>query len=139
MNLDDFEQRLRRQPLRPVPPAWRDAILRSAAAGHSSRSSTLNPQPSTCWRDWLWPSPAAWAGLAATWVVILALNHAAAPQLSATGPRFAGGINSYVLFSRLAEETDLVSEMPTAPPTAERPRRAIPGPRSDARRRSLSA
>ena len=139
MNLDDFEARLSRQPLRPVPPAWRDEVLRSAAAGHSSRSSTLNPQPSTFWRSWLWPSPVAWAGLAATWVVILALNHAAAPPMSASGPRFAGSINSYVLLSRLAEETDLLSETPTAPPAAERPRRAIPGPRSDARRRILSA
>jgi hypothetical protein len=133
MNLDDFEARLGRQPLRPVPPAWRDAIL------DSSRPSTLNPQPSTSWRSWLWPSPVAWAGLAATWVVILALNHAAAPQLSATGPRFAGSINSYVLFTRLAEETGLLSETPTAPPAAERPRRAIPGPRSDVPRRILSA
>ncbi len=135
MNLDDFEARLRRQPLRPVPPAWREAIL------DSSQPSTINPQPSTCWRDWLWPSPVAWAGLAATWVVILALNHAAGPQMSAGGPRFAGSINSYVLLTRLAEEPqfDLFSETPTAPPAAERPRRAIPGPRSDARRRILSA
>jgi hypothetical protein len=83
----------------------------------------------------------AWAGLAATWVVILALNYAAAPPLSAGGPRFAGSINGYVLFSRLAEEPqfDLLSETPTAPPAAERPRRTNPGPRSDARRRILSA
>jgi len=74
-------------------------------------------------------------------MLILALNHAAAPPLSASGPRFAGSVGNYLLLSRLAEQTqfDLFSETPATPPAAERPRRATPGPRSDARRRSLSA
>jgi hypothetical protein len=72
-------------------------------------------------------------------MLILALNHAAAPPMSASGPRFAGSVGNYLLLSRLAEETDLLSETPATPPAAERPRRATPGPRSDARRRILSA
>ena len=78
MNADDFEKRLQRQPLRPVPKGWRAEILSAARnvtdTEHATRSllSTLNAQLSTL----LWPSPHAWAGLAAVWVVILAVNFA---------------------------------------------------------------
>src|SRR5438034_11420653 len=94
MNLDDFEQRLQRQPSRTVPGEWREEILSAAKASsthvHASRInlerwrdarqflhwrsllSTLNSQLST----FLWPSPAAWAGLAAIWLVILVVNSA---------------------------------------------------------------
>src|ERR1043166_6695073 len=83
MNTDDFEKKLQRRPLRQVPPAWRADILcaaRNAAAvqrgtrntEHATRSflSTLNSQLSTL----LWPSPRAWAGLAALWLLMLAVN-----------------------------------------------------------------
>lgn len=86
----DFEQRLRRQPVKKVPEAWRADILSAARQArpihHSSfvirhslaaseRSgggwlSTFNYRLSTL----LWPHPKAWAGLAAVWVVIVALN-----------------------------------------------------------------
>jgi hypothetical protein len=78
--MDDFEQQLSRQPLRPVPAAWREEILTAAEssaatrhappAARSSWLSTLNSQLSTL----LWPHPKAWAGLAAVWVLILAVN-----------------------------------------------------------------
>lgn len=92
MNTDDFEQHLRRQPLRPVPPAWRDEIL--ATARQSDRQAVGMPPAAAggpSWtavlRDWLWPHPAAWAGLAAGWVLVAALNTVAdAPLLTATGP-----------------------------------------------------
>jgi len=36
------------------------------------------PAPETMsWRQWLWPCPRAWAGLAAAWLVILGMNLAA--------------------------------------------------------------
>ena len=77
---DDFEQHLRRQPLRPVPGEWRGEILAAARAAQpsfqsspvarSSWLSTLNTRLSTIF----WPHPKAWAGLAAVWVFILLLN-----------------------------------------------------------------
>ena len=84
MNCEDqFEHRLQRQPPRSIPPAWRSEILNAARRAascrmlpmpaHRSFLSTLNPQLSTI----LWPHPRAWAGLAAVWLVILALNFAA--------------------------------------------------------------
>ena len=84
---DEFENHLRRQPPRELPPHWRAQILtgteRTAMcpAPHASRLrvwlSTINYQPSTALR---------WSPLAAAWLVILALNHAArdpAPLVSA--------------------------------------------------------
>ena len=96
MNPDDFEKHLQRQPLRQVPGEWREEILSAARQAslpqHAPRTthhappspsllSTLHPQLSTL----LWPHPAAWAGLAAVWLVILGLNlttRDASPRLA---------------------------------------------------------
>jgi len=85
MNMDDFEHKLQRQPLRQVPAGWREEILAAAEVNRRNRPvreftfaaatfrrlrSTLNAQLSAI----LWPHPKAWAGLAAVWVVILAAD-----------------------------------------------------------------
>jgi hypothetical protein len=77
---EPFERRLSRQPLRQVPHEWRAEILLAARdvqpACHSSPvtrhslPSTLVSRLSTIF----WPHPKAWAGLAAVWVFIFALN-----------------------------------------------------------------
>ena len=63
--MNDFEDRLRRTPLRMPPPEWRDQIL--AAPAHRN------------WRAELWPSLSAWAALAAVWLVLLAIERLTAP------------------------------------------------------------
>ena len=83
--MDNFEQKLQRQPLRQIPAEWRGEILVAADVNRRDRPvreftfaatpfgrflSTLNAQLSTM----LWPHPQAWAGLAAIWVLILAVN-----------------------------------------------------------------
>jgi hypothetical protein len=50
--MDEFEQFLKQQPLREVPPAWRREILAAAA-----KPEVLPPW----WREWLWLSPSALA------------------------------------------------------------------------------
>ena len=80
MKPDDFEQRLARQPVKEIPGDWRAEILSAARAvpsaphaasvTHHGWLSTLNFQLST----FFWPHPKAWAGLAAVWVCIVALN-----------------------------------------------------------------
>ena len=71
MNTEDqFEQRLRRQPVKSIPSAWREEILSTARAA-SPRLSTLDPRPGVLsiirhqLSTLLWPHPKAWAGLAA--------------------------------------------------------------------------
>ena len=83
--MDDFEQKLQRQPLRQIPGEWREEILVAADVNRRNRPvreftfaattfrrllSTLNHQLSTL----LWPHPKAWAGLAAVWILILAVD-----------------------------------------------------------------
>ncbi len=76
---ENFEQRIKRQSLRQIPGEWRAEILSAANAAQPSRHSplvarhwpsTLNHQLSTVF----WPHPKAWAGLAAVWIFIFALN-----------------------------------------------------------------
>jgi hypothetical protein len=74
--MDQFERRLSREPLREIPAEWREEILAAATSHHPlpverrSFLSTLNSQLSTI----LWPHPAAWASLAAVWIFIFAVD-----------------------------------------------------------------
>ena len=75
MKMDDFEQKLERQALRQIPAEWRGEILSAAKcasrpAPRTSFLSTFNHQLSTL----LWPHPKAWAGLAAVWILIFAVD-----------------------------------------------------------------
>ena len=76
MNLDPFEQQLRRQPLRTVPEGWKEEILSAARLAGTRASGELAPRvpAGPWWRAWLWPNPTAWAALAAMWVVIIGLH-----------------------------------------------------------------
>jgi hypothetical protein len=79
MKPDDFERRLERQPMRPVPPGWRAEILRAAERAAPRRWASPASGPMRWWREWLWPCPPAWAGMAAAWLVTLVLNLTVAP------------------------------------------------------------
>jgi len=78
MNYDDFEQRLKRQPPRQIPAEWREEIL--TAAGRWSKDESRaqqRPWPSSLvsrLSSVLWPHPVAWAGLAAVWIFIFAVD-----------------------------------------------------------------
>ena len=53
--MNDFENELKKQPLRRVPESWRAQILRGAGA------DTLKREHQPWWAVLLWPSPKAWA------------------------------------------------------------------------------
>jgi hypothetical protein len=81
MNTDDFEQTLKRQPLRPLPAAWRTEVLAAARAAAdptpsaaAARRRSESPLAARL-RSWLWPHPVAWGGVAAAWLLILALAY----------------------------------------------------------------
>jgi hypothetical protein len=136
MNSNDFEKRLQGQPMRELPSEWRNEILaiaqQAADPQHAARNtrsvshflSTINHQLST----FLWPSPKAWAGLAAVWIAILAINHSvggASQQIAAnlTPP-------SLQIMLAIQQQVRFSTERPNA---SEAPSLVLPGPRSERR------
>jgi hypothetical protein len=133
-SMDDFEKRIQRLPPRPVPPEWREEILRNAhavdrrapdAARPGGLLSTLNHQLSTL----LWPHPRAWAGLASLWILIFALKlstrdeRSIAGKISPVSPEVSAELRQQKLFfAELAGTT----EGQAAPPS----KLFLPRPRS---------
>ena len=146
----DLEARLQRIPLRPVPSKWRAETLSQAKAGASSARVSKAALVSRQWRsssshlsDWisalLWPSPKAWAGLAAAWLVLLTLNHSLVTSNA--------GTTSVVSMSKETlmigrEEQRLLAELigpATDSATADRPKPGVPKPRSELHLKLLNA
>ena len=136
MNTDDFEKRLQHQQLREIPGEWRTEILGAAQTASGSRHSTLDTRPAgflstlrAQLSTLLWPCPQAWAGLAAVWVVILAMSYNPEPSTKmakVTPP-------SPELVAALKEQRRLYLELAglQSQEVAEQPKTAKPGPRSE--------
>jgi len=69
--MNDFENELKKQPLRRVPEHWRAQILREAGSRGRSPSRTA-----PWWTALLWPSPKAWGTLAAAWAMMIMFSIA---------------------------------------------------------------
>ena len=138
MNLDDFEQRLQRQPMRPPPADWRKQILSVAQAASSDfQKLPVSPAP-TSWQTLhratkalLWPAPRAWAGLVLIWLAILAVNHWSADEARGYALRTSGAPSE--LINAWKEQEQLLVELigPSKSPVADRPKPVSPRPRSD--------
>ena len=150
MSPDDFEKRLQRQPLRQIPPEWRQEILSAArhasSPHHASRIShhvpaspsllsTIHHQLSTL----LWPQPRAWAGLAAAWLIILGINLTTRDASTAV-TRHASPVSPQV-FMAFHEQERLLAELlgPRETPVAERPKPSPARPRSERHREMMTA
>ncbi|HTD88170.1 MAG TPA: hypothetical protein VK850_16465 [Candidatus Binatia bacterium] len=72
--MNDFEDELKKQPIRRVPEHWRAQILREAGSRERSAPNGCHNEP--WWAALLWPSPKAWGALAATWVVMIGFSVA---------------------------------------------------------------
>ena len=128
MKPDDLEQHLQRRPLRSIPGEWRSEILKAARSVRRPQPATRNPQPTTAWREWLWPCPQAWAGLAAVWIVVLLFNLASRdPVRVAKAPNPAPALE---LFVALREHRRLLAELIGTPHLIEPQKPFEPKPRS---------
>ncbi len=133
--MEQFEHRLSRQPLRQVPHEWRGEILAAAntpmhTASNVTRPgflSTLNHQLSTVF----WPHPKAWTGLAAVWVLILAVDFSTRD----TSPRIAEKSlpPSPEVIVELKKQQRLFAELMGSrePLDADRQKAFVPKPRSE--------
>ena len=135
-NPDPLESLLRRQPTRPVPPAWRDEILRAARAAAASRPAPVERPRAAGWlAALLWPHPVAWAGLAAIWLVVLGLNLAS-PEPSRHEMARETAPPSPQMRELLQQQEQLLAELigPARRPEADRPK-----PRSQRADEALNA
>ncbi len=143
MNRDEqFENRLRKIPQRPIPAAWREDILTAARAAASAQRTPARTHGAL--RDaliqWLWPHPAAWAGLAAAWVLIFGLSVAGRDPAQAEFARRAAPPSPELrellrqqeqVLAELTEPSESARTAPAQPPTAQ--------PRSERREDLLNA
>lgn len=133
MNHDDFEQELRRQPLRQIPAEWRAEIL-GAATSHPpspfarrSLFSTLNAQLAAI----LWPHPAAWAGLAAVWIFIFAVDFSTRDNAAPIAGKLSSPTTEVMVEVR--QQQRLLAELigPRDVREADRSKSLMPRPRSE--------
>jgi hypothetical protein len=134
--MDDFEQKLQRQPLRQVPGEWREEIL-AAATGRGSRVE--NREQEGCWpstlvsrlSSLLWPHPKAWAGLAAVWILILAVDFSARDKTPVMAEKTAPPSPEVIV--ELRRQQRLLAELigPRDTRDADRSKPLVPQPRSE--------
>jgi hypothetical protein len=133
MTPDNLEQRLRDLPVRSVPGAWREDILRAAHQAAHPREESAKARLAPGWRVWFWPCPEAWAGLAAAWCVILLL-HLGSGQTENEHTRYAARPPMPAsLWLALDKEHRLLADLNLARSTPSRPPPIVPRPRSDRR------
>jgi len=122
MKNDDFEQFLASQPLRSIPPEWRAKILQTA--GRRRPLERKEPAGSS-WRELLWPSPMAWAGVAGAWLLIIGMNIAAQPPVGKiTTPASAASLDDSTAIMQerqLVQEFSQLEEAPAEPPRQRHP------------------
>jgi hypothetical protein len=108
----DFEKRLQDQPMRELPGQWRARILAPA-----------KPSP-PWWREWLWPCPQAWAGLAAVWLVICVMHLAEGRNPSQHA--MASVAISHQEIVELRHQQEMLAEIISPPEPAEPPEQTSP-------------
>ena len=133
--MEQFERRLSRQPFRQVPAEWREEIL--AVAGRDSRvegqaqkwlwPSSLVSRLSSV----LWPHPVAWAGLAAVWIFIFAVDFSTRDNAPAMAEKFSPPTTEVIVEVR--QQQRLLAELigPREAHDADRSKSLAPRPRSE--------
>jgi hypothetical protein len=131
--MNEFEQKLQRQPLREIPGEWRGEILAAADVNRREavRAFTSAATIRLRLREFFWPAPAAWAGLAAVWIFIFALNFSmrdktpmVAEKASPPSPEIVAELRQQkLLFAELIGANDLR--------VADRQKFFLPKPRSE--------
>jgi hypothetical protein len=132
--MENFEKRLSRQPLRKIPGEWRGEILVAADVNRREgvRAFTSAATIRSRVREIFWPAPAAWAGLAAAWIFIFAVNFSMRDNSSSrVAEKFAPPSPEVIV--ELKKQQRLFAELmdPRETPDADRQKIFSPKPRSE--------
>jgi hypothetical protein len=130
--MNEFEQRLRQVPVKPIPGEWRAEILAAAEAKQPSlergvhAASTWQARITAILCSLFWPHPRAWAGLAAVWVVI-AILHFSQPDDSPVLAEKSAPPSADTL-ADLRQQQQMLAELlgPYGAGEADRPKRSGP-------------
>lgn len=138
-DMEPFEQRLKRQPLRPIPADWRKEILTAAAEAVPTRHARAADNRSfiAVLRERVtslfWPHPVAWAALGAVWMLIFGIHfsirdQAASPVMAEKTP-----VASPVVVAELRQQKQMLAELMGGGDAREVDRQKIftPRPRSE--------
>ncbi len=112
-----------------------DQVINAAQPATRASRPTPGSRPAVWWRELLWPSPQAWAGLAAVWVVILAADFAT-PEAKPTFEASHVTPPSPQMRQILKEQKKMLAELGgvTEKLEARQTRGVAPQPRSERRK-----
>jgi anti-sigma factor RsiW len=110
---------------------WSRAIL-SAAGSKPAHRLAPGILLNTLWRELIWPCRRAWAGMAASWLVVWAINLGLADTQETTASALSP--SAPTMFQAFEEQRRILAELlpPAGSQPAEPPRRS-PQPRSERR------
>jgi anti-sigma factor RsiW len=120
--------------LEPTPAArmrWARAV-QEAGAPSAIPHPPLNRFRRIVWGELIWPSRYAWSGMAAIWVLMLAINaHLSDPQAGGVGARAS---SSQEMMQAWLEQNRVLAELVQPSFTVPAPPPKLPRPRSQAER-----
>jgi hypothetical protein len=131
--MNEFEQKISRQPLKRIPREWRAEILAATKSVSVPGRKEFDAEAKmiSWWRELFWPHPKAWGALAAVWIFIFIVNFstrdkspAVAEKISPPSPEVAVELKKQqLLFAELMGPRDW--------PDGDRPKTFSPKPRSE--------
>jgi hypothetical protein len=132
--MNEFEQKLSRQPLRQIPGEWRAKILRegrrAAVPNNEWDADTASLPKLNLLAKIFWPHPKAWAGLAAVWIFIFVLNFSIRDKTPVVAERAASPSPEVV--AELRQQKLLFAELIGASDVREaEPPKFFPRPRTE--------
>ncbi len=131
--MEQFERRLSRQPLRQIPAGWRREILAAADVDRREavRAFTSAATIRSRLREIFWPAPAAWAGLAAVWILIFCVNFSMRDTTPVVAEKAAPPSPEVIV--ELRQQQRMLAELIGARDTsdADRSKSLVPRPRTE--------